>query len=453
MRDLDQFGQANLRYEGLGEIEMSVVGLGIRSVPVYFELRQTFEGNIVLGCLSDDFILSAGFGNACTFSGRTTDGQIITISNTDGFMVLATRSSSNAPSQLHAVCSSARLVNSSHEDEDVHSMQFDMLNFSFSQNTADGAPFSTQVGEYQLTFTPVPEYTERIKLLRSSGGIIQTAFCTVEDVNAEPIDAAQVEAVLSDLLLPLSLASSTTVSWTKQTAFSQQGNLIQIDLSDSITKTFSNTAKSLRYGRSLPNVISGWTANEQTRQMRFARTRAYIRQYLEACARGPLLEARGLSAAILLDVMTNDFARTSRTADVVDEEVWLEHVYPNLTSALDSALQSLPDGLTVEQSDQSSRRSYLKYGYRRSFKQKLRRLLNELDITLSGSELQDLVDYRDSLVHNGVFKSEIGTGRLSEYSFLLWMGYVILLRMAGFDGNLPTRFVAGEEPQFADDDE
>ena len=65
-------------------------------------------------------------------------------------------------------------------------------------------------------------------------------------------------------------------------------------------------------------------------------------------------------------------------------------------------------------------------------------LSEELAPNLNSKERGRLVDLRNSLVHNGTYPSNYSEGGWDDdYQFAIWVDFIALCRLAGYDGTLP----------------
>ena len=113
----------------------------------------------------------------------------------------------------------------------------------------------------------------------------------------------------------------------------------------------------------------------------------------------------------------------------IQESVYNDLVLPRLKSAVkDTALHG---------DLQEHIGNYLKGGFRHSFRSKLKLLRDELNLPLNSSNINQIVNTRNDLVHRGEYSSDAeGLNWLIEYNFIVWTDIMILCRLMGYKGKL-----------------
>ena len=145
------------------------------------------------------------------------------------------------------------------------------------------------------------------------------------------------------------------------------------------------------------------------------------------------LEARGLLASTLLDLIVLKYARTKEAHTVMEEKEYRKQVLPAFKKAITNV--ELP-----KSSNELRRRAKeeLVGAYRTSFRKRLELLAERLDIPLSKNDCSRAVKIRNELVHEGRYLSANGDDDwYSQYRLMIWIDLVALCRLTGYDGDLP----------------
>ena len=158
-----------------------------------------------------------------------------------------------------------------------------------------------------------------------------------------------------------------------------------------------------------------------------------INYFINACDETSYLEARGLLASTLLDLIVLKYARAKKADNIMEEEEFEGQVLPTLRKAIENA--SLPGpakDLRARAFDQ------LRGAYRRSFQNRLELLTKELYLPLDKKARKRAVDIRNKLVHDGTYLSTKKSDQwYSQYEFIVWVDLIALCRLAGYGGDLP----------------
>ena len=115
-----------------------------------------------------------------------------------------------------------------------------------------------------------------------------------------------------------------------------------------------------------------------------------INYFINACDETSYLEARGLMASTLLDLIVRKYTSVRKA-------------------------------------------------HNRSFRKSLEFLTKELDLPLDAKACRAAVDIRDQLVHEGTYLSENeGDEWYSQYKFMIWVDLIALCRLTGYEDDLPS---------------
>lgn len=426
VKGLDQYGVALHRYEGLGKANLSQG----EPLPVYFEVRQVENGSIVIGCLSSEDLLLRDIQSV---SGYTDDGTHLETSG----RILVTHASmrSHAPSELHGICGGIHLSQGFPGERPTYSARFAIANFVFEPD--DRAPhqeFVVNAAGHQVSFSPVAEYGERSKRLRHEGGVTQTAWCEVTKPARRELQMATLPLILDKVLQPISLTIGSKVTWLHWVAYDTFQQPARTFHRASNTKTFSNTSLALGWWNDLSEIVSAWFAEAPDDPIDHDALAARVDHYLDACARGPYLETRALSAATLLDVLAAKYAEATDSGFVIAEAKWHSILKQKITPDVCNVLEGTGGITAAERRELLSNARGL---YRRSFRRRLTRMLRDYSIQVDSTRLNQIINTRNDLVHNGRFHYDDRAAWQEEYRRLLWVCRSTLLRMIGYRSDLP----------------
>ena len=158
-----------------------------------------------------------------------------------------------------------------------------------------------------------------------------------------------------------------------------------------------------------------------------------INYFVNACDETSYLEARGLLASTLLDLIVFKYARATKADNIVKEEEFRSRVLPMLKEAIRNV--SLPE---PAEELRASAMNQLQGAYRQSFRQRLYLLTKELNLPLDSNSRSRAVDIRNNLVHHGTYRSnKNGDDSYSQYRFMIWVDLLALCRLAGYGDDLP----------------
>lgn len=423
MDELDRYGSPVHRYEGVGEVTYA----DGPPTPVYFDARQIDDGTVIVGCLS-----TGGFiGDRPTgITGRTVAGDRFWTSGdmTEVFL------RAGGVNKAHYICREMRVSRAPTERTISPRVQFALHNFVFGQGEhAPRSPVSFEVDGLRVSLAAVDDYEPRLARLRRYGGIVHTAWCDVRSAQGPThlISLAEAQEFMDRLVNPLSLALGTLVSWHHLTARDYFDQMTDIVHRSSIARPFSNLVVGRGWHVDAAAMVGAWFGADDGRVFPPEQLAIYIRQHLDACAHETFLETRALSAATLLDVMTGRYAQLTGTEDAVSPEHWQAVVLPGLHQAL----AGIPR-LTQDQVGQI--KASLEHQYRRSFKRKLKQLLDDLGMTpaINSKRRTAATNARNALVHYGRFHATDRGRQTAEFFNLLLLSRSSLLRLAGFPSDL-----------------
>lgn len=383
MDELDEYGRFNTRYEGVGRL------LHIQaSVDVHFEVRQLFDGRLLIGCVAPAPIPP----NAICIEGYLLSGEPFSTIWGQGLTEIHR---TEQPSKVHYSATMTRVRYTKDLEPNSHSIQFALHNFIPGPNTdVSRDRIELRIRGMRFTLTPVGNYKDQASSLCRQGGNLRTSWATVSLVSesGERVCVSErPEVTLREALFPISLALGTRVTSPQSITFDSQGNRNDVEHYASMQSPFSTFICSHQWDSSVAETVEAWFHDRRDRLLSLDDIRVLIFQHLDACSTDIFLETRALAAASLLDVLAGRYLSK-----------WKPNAKPQEVS----------------------------------FREKLKRLLNDLQIALTPNQMKDVIAARNSLVHAGKFVTSTQESGYHAFEQLLLLGRVILLRLVGVSTSL-----------------
>ncbi len=203
MDELERYGTAEHRYEGTG----CLVGSDGSNTEVYFDARQVDDGAIVIGVAA---VGGSIVGEASSFRGRTFSGLEL---RTEGPMSDVFRTFGRGD-RAHFIVPQLEVAAST--EATPRTIRFALYNFAFGQTR--NPPIvrrHLQIGDVNLSISPVDAYESGQARLRSYGGVAHTAWCDVSRASPEHPPLSMVAAV--DLLERVAPGLMVLSSWRDET--------------------------------------------------------------------------------------------------------------------------------------------------------------------------------------------------------------------------------------------
>ena len=161
-----------------------------------------------------------------------------------------------------------------------------------------------------------------------------------------------------------------------------------------------------------------------------AALKVLINQFTDACDPSLSLEANGLLACVLTELIAAKHAHAKGVSEAVPHHDFEAKVRPALEAAIKDT--------TLTRAIKCHVLQHLRGAYRSSFRQKLKSLNDDLRLGLTRSHIDRIVNLRNALVHEGRYPSAFDYERgFNDYGYLIWMNFVAMCRLAGYDGTLP----------------
>ena len=392
MDELDDYGNFNTRYEGVGRIEY----LPGEPVHAYFEARQLADGRLLIACVSTGEVIR---DNPHAIDGNLLSGE--PFSTIWGMGIKEIYRSDGNISKAHYIANMTRVRYTQDLQPDDHSIQVALHNFIPGANTeVSNNSLNFQLQGYNLAISPVGNYSQQSERLLRYGGSLRTSWVKVQltdDQGDRPIRQTNIKDVVTDMLNPISLALGTLVTCPQAITLDAKGNRNDVEHYSFHTIPFSKFICTQGWDAPVKETVEAWFSPTRPRLLGDEELAVCIRQHLDACSTELYLETRALAAATLLDVLAGRYATN-----------WSPQLQPH----------SIP------------------------FRRKLKRLLSDLSIGISDRHLDAIIKARNSLVHSGSFVTSEHDKTYSEYQNLMLLGRSILLRLIGFPSMLHEAIVS-----------
>ena len=400
---LDPFGAAVHRYQGVGTLTCGP-GPRPRRSKVSFEVRQLQDGSLVVGCMAAGFV---DFSRWRTLAGWAEEPSARV--RVTGAMVV------DSQWRSPGICWSAAYAK--HVDIDkpmLHRLpasyiDFQLVNLTDRRWNGSDFPVSFSYRDYKLTLRPSATYTRLAKGLNRVPGTAVTATLRVRPAGGNPLRPAAVASAADEICRALSLAAGTKVNWLMYETSSGA-----IRHRSSVLKPYSNLLAALGWRLDFQAILTGWAIARDKRHLR-----AMTDYFMDATAVGPYLETRALTAASLLDALTNHWAHSNGFDVLVDDVSWRK-----AERKLRGAIRQTAAECGIDESIDIN----IKALQRRPFADRLQRLLGRLNI--QSGHVSGLIPVRNSLIHDGEFPE--GVDRRQAFLQLVWTDLAILARLAGY---------------------
>ena len=448
MNSLERYGTSLVRYEGVADLtfpeDSGIVYKG------YFEANQLTGGGIAIGFLpiahdaGGSATITASFYSEPSFSGRDMDGwEVSTCGQTLALPILGPL---DVPkSAVHpALVFGSRCITTQREgasEAGYDKAHFLVSNLLWHDREVMPEPIVLEAGGMAVTVDPVGDYIEVADSIVAVRGIAPTAEVLVKTSDGSNLPLERYADFLNDLVSVFRLVTGNKVDWYYGEAFEVgTDRVVERFHKDAVTGPFSKTIRfrPLRSGMvsATPKLKFQMLAksflDSGDRVLDRSTLKEMINYFINSCDETSYLEARGLLASTLLDLIVFKYASAKNTQNIVEEKEFRRQVLPNLRNAIEAVrLPELTRELRKRAVDQ------LRGAYRRSFRQRLELLTKELDLPLDAKACRRAVDIRNKLVHDGTYLSaNEGDKWYNQYKFMVWVDLIALCRLAGYDDDL-----------------
>ena len=446
MDSLDRYGTPLVKYEGVADLTFPEdSGIAYKG---YFEAKQLTGGGIAIGFLpivhdaGGSATITGSFFSEPSFHGRDVDGwEVTTCGQTLALPILGPLDSPKSPVHPARVFGS-RCIRAQREgamESGYAKAHFLVSNLLWHDRQVAPEPIALEAGDMNVTVVPVGDYIEVADGIAAVRGIAPTAGVSIETSDGSNLSLERYGDFMNDLVSVFRLLTGNRVDWYYGEAFGVGADqVVERFHKDAVTGPFSKTISLRRLRSRIPKLSFEMLAksflDDGDKALDRKTLKEMINYFVNACDETSYLEARGLLASTLLDLIVLKHASAKRAHNVLEEREFRRRVLPTLRNAIEAVrLPELTKELRKRAIDQ------LRGAYRRSFRQRLEFLTRELDLPLDAKACKRAVDIRNKLVHDGTYLSaNEGDEWYSQYKFMIWVDLVALCRLAGYEDDLPS---------------
>ena len=451
MDSLERYGTFLVKYEGVADLtfpddsETEYKG--------YFEAKQLTGGGIAIAFVpivhdaGGSGTITTRFSSEPSFHGRDMDGwEVTTCGQTLALPILgplgAPKSAVHPASVFRSQCIRAQRAGAM--ESGYAKAHFLVSNLRWHDREMSPEPIVFEAGGMTVTVTPVGDYMEVADSIVAVRGIAPTAEVSIKTSDGSNLSLERYGDFMNDLASVFRLVTGNRVDWYYGEAFEfGTDRVVERFHKDAVTGPFSNTIRfrpqrsgkvSARPKLNFQALAKAFLDNEDKALDRNT-LKEMINYFVNACDETSYLEARGLLASTLLDLIVLKYATAKKAHNVMEGKDFRRQVLPALKAAIeDVCLSELTSDLRKRVNQQ------LLGAYRQSFEQRLEFLTGDLDLPLDDKACRPrAVDIRNKLVHEGTYlgKNE-GNKWYSQYNFMIWVDLVALCRLTGYEDDLPS---------------
>jgi len=400
---LEPFGPFRSRYYGLGSISIDEDGRRVRA-RASFEVRQLTEGRVIVGYLTRR---PTDLAEPRTISGPVSEpGGWIEVGG-----LTRVQTSVKVPGLCSGACIATNATITKGLGHALRSVTFAFVNFNFGWASRTPLAVQAQFRQYHIRLAPIQGYDDAMRRASRTSGIEVTAKCTIRQVTGAFIRLQTAIRVADEISSALSLATGTKVAW-----IAYEADDAVWGHRSSVTKPYSSLLSLLYGSLDVPQMIAAWA---RTRDRPYLRS--MIDYFMDATAAGVYRQTRALTAASLLDAVTDRWAEAHGHAWIVHDHDW-NQARPKLGKYIREASKQLGLPNRLARNVNSLRRQ--------PFRHRLERLLAALK--LGPVDLDTIVAVRNQVVHTGTIPE--GDAGRRAYQLLLALDLSILARLAGYKG-------------------
>ena len=446
MKPLDSYGPALVAYEGVADVafpqDSGIVYKG------YFEAKQLRAGGIAIGFMpivhdaGDATSFTGHFYSEPSFKGRDLDGwEITTCGQTLGLPIVGPLGAPNDRVHPVSIFSSQCMKTKSRwaSDSGYGQARFRLANLLWHDIDKIAEPISLETGALAVTVSPSDDYLKVADSITTVRGTAPTAEVLLRTVDESKQSLEEYGNFMDDLVSVFRLATGNKVDWYYGEALEVgTERCVERFHKDAITGPFSNTIKfrPLRRGAvsCIPKLNFKELAESFLADGKQVLDRNILKEltnyFINACDETSFLEARGLLASTLFDLIVLKYAQTTKAHVFMEEKGFKKQVFPFLKQTIKSAF--LPNS---SKELQTRAIEQLRGSIRQSFRKRLEVLNEGLDLRFEDQICESAVKIRNKLVHEGTYLQD--EDWYSQYRFMIWMDLVALCRLTGYEGELP----------------
>lgn len=455
MKILNQFGPPLMTYEGSCKstfVENTLEGESHElAYSGYFEASQFPSGRMLIGVMGTQVPDASAVpirtetGSELEFLGTTTEGWTIKLSGKTFFHKAAWLLSplgAPPPYQLSLWAEYLEATSGQSILAGYDKARFLISNFIWDRGASrDPDPIELRIRDFRILVTPVNDYHAVARLIANGRGVEPTAWIDIESSRGLRFPLTDYRDLVNDIMYLFRLVTGNEVDWYYGESFDNfdQQPLERVHKYAEPTP-FSGVVR-FRYFRegpissTLPTMDIAALAetffNETVNTLDKETLNQLIDQFTRSTKNSPSLEAAGLLASTLTELIASKYADFSGQSDMTPQNTYDASVLPKLKDAINNT--------ALDEDIQTHIGDILQGGYRHTFRKKLRFLRDDLNLPLNSNQIGQIVDTRNSLVHTGRYASQPGgIESYNEFKFIVWANLVALLRLTGYEGGLPA---------------
>ena len=447
MKSLEGLGNPLFRYEGIADAVFEQDG-GKIEARGYFEMRQFSSGRIAITIVpatidhSTKTDLRSERNATLSFHGRDLEGWELRPKEEMFFSRLGwlTAPMAALPIELSADARILEAKSRKASGDGYAKTRFLLSNLLWHDFKNDEPePIKLVCQGYEVAVNPVTDYADVSERLMGMGGVEPTALVTVECPQSQPQAIEAFTQFLDDLTNVFRLVSGNRVDWYYGEAIDKDTDeVVERVHKYAVTSSYSNTLRfrPLRSGYQafypkldLAALTEAFFRNNAS-TLDLPTIKTLIGYFTNACDRTSYLEARGLLASTLTELIVAKYADAKGASVFSPEEDFKANVLPIIKKAIEST------NLSKDIKDHVS--NQLRGAFRHSLEYRLKALADDFKLPLNGTERHRLVKIRNALVHRGTFPPPLdGSGWSDDYTFTIWTNFIAICRLIGYEGELP----------------
>ena len=352
MKQLDRYGPVLIGYEGVADLtfpqESGIVYKG------YFQAKQLAAGGIAVGFVPIEHdsgsadTITGRFYSEPSFHGRDLDGwDITTCGQTLDLPILgplgAPVSAVHPARVFSSQCIRAKSKGASESGYDQARFRVSNLLWHYRDDIPE--PIRLNVCGFAVTVSPGDDYLETATSIKAVRGIAPTAEVLIKS-SADSKLALEVYCnFMNNLVSVFRLVTGNRVDWYYGEAF-EVGTKRSVERfhKDAVTGPFSNTVSFCRLRSGMTSAIlnlnfealaESFLDNDKVLDNIL---KELIDYFVNACDNTSYLEARGLLASTLFDLIVLKYTKTKEVHNVIEEREFRKQVLPVFKKAITSVV-------------------------------------------------------------------------------------------------------------------
>ena len=298
-------------------------------------------------------------------------------------------------------------------------------------------PISFSFQGNSLKIKPVEDYPDRIARLQSVGGVEHTADIIIRPHGKDMKDMNSLDeaaTLIEDLIPVLRLWSGNKLNWIYGEGYCYSNYPSEILRQSPIVSGHSDDIFCYGWSTHIPGYPSVTLCElaEKAFAMQEANLSkktlmAHIDGFADACKTSQSWETKAITAATLLDALAAQYAEAQGKSEIMPENDFNQDVLPTLKKTIKS--------LELQKAVKEQLKDKVQGLYRTSMRRKIKLLSDRLSLSMKSKLRGRVVNVRNELVHEGRFPDKDRS--LEDCKLLLWMNFVVLCRLVGYEGKLP----------------